>query len=401
MNAKHYPLVGALTLALLSGCSEQVQQHDALTYTLYEQGFITTVPAHGELIAAHETVITTPMNSRGPQTLEWLKEEYSVVKKGEIIARFDGTFMERDRRTSENKQAISGEDIEQKQAQLAQQQGQLVYDMDLLTQERKFAKEFSIDDIRIRSKLEILESMQNVEFLDAKSDYFSWQKGQFADSAGGELDLLNMQRKEHSDKIARLNANLSSLEVVAPHDGLLTHQANWRGEKPKPGETLWPGQKIAALPDTSSMQVKLYVSEREALELAPEQEVLVTTLAYPEQPFKAKVASVSPMPKSIERGDPRKYFEVLTEVITTNTDVSLQPGLKVTALITTKPEQTGLVVPRQAIFSEQQKQFVFVDDGNQWRRQEVSISGGNLSLVEIKSGLTAGDTISLINRDAS
>ncbi len=401
MSNKFNPFIGIFALALLGGCAEQAQQHDALTYTLKKQEFVTTVPAHGELIAANETVITTPMNSRGPQTLEWLKEEYSVVKKGEVIARFDGTFMERERRTSENKQAISAEDIDQKQVQLEQQQGQLLYDMDLLSEERKFAKEFSIDDIRIRSKLEILESMQNVEFLDAKSEYFSWQKGQFADSAGGELDLLNMQRKEHSDKIARLDANLSSLEVIAPHDGLLTHQANWRGEKPKPGETLWPGQKIAALPDTSSLQVKLFVSEREALELAPEQKVLVTTLAYPEQPFTAQVASVSPMPKSIERGDPRKYFEVLTDVIASNTGVTLQPGLKVKALITTKPEQTGLMVPRQAIFAEQQKQFVFVQDSNQWRRQEVSVSGGNLSLVEIKSGLTAGDIISLVNRDAS
>lgn len=399
----HHPriLSAVLALMLLCGCSEQVNQHDALTYTLSEQAFTTTVPAHGELVAAHETTITTPINSRGPQTLEWLKEEYSLVKKGEVIARFDGTFMFRERRRSENKQALSGEDIEQKQAQLEQQQGQLVHDIELLTEERKFAKEFSIDDLRIRSKLEILESMQNVEFLDAKNEYFSWQKTQFSESAGGELDLLNMQRKEHSDKIARLNANLSGLEVIAPHDGLLTHQANWRGEKPKPGETLWPGQKIAALPDTSSMQVKLFVSEREALNLAVQQTVTITTLAYPEHPLQAKVASISPMPKSIERGDPRKYFEVLTEILSADAEVALQPGLKVTALITTQAQRSALLLPRQAVFSEQQKQYVYVDSNGQWQRQEVAVSGGNLSLVEVTSGLSAGDTVSLVNRDAS
>ncbi|TMP84394.1 hypothetical protein CWC05_19375, partial [Pseudoalteromonas ruthenica] len=80
----------------------------------------------------------------------------------------------------------------------------------------------------------------NVEYLNAKEAYFGWQTEQFSSSALGEMELLKLQSKQHESKIAMYNANLAGLEVIAPHDGLLTLSADWRGEKPKSGQALWP-----------------------------------------------------------------------------------------------------------------------------------------------------------------
>ena len=101
--------------------------------------------------------------------------------------------------------------------------------------------------------------------------------------------LLKMKEDQYKQKLATLNTNLSLLEIIAPHDGLLTHSTNWRGEKPRAGESLWPGQKIAALPDVSQMQLMLYVSEREAIDLSVGQSLTFKLIALPEQQFSGEL----------------------------------------------------------------------------------------------------------------
>ena len=299
-----------ISALLLTACSEPAEVDAQLTYTVKTASFKNYVEAKGELIAATETVISTPASSRGPQTLAWLMPEYSQVKKGEVVARFDGRVMSKQKRESEFSNDKVSQDLSGKNTEIDTRRKYLGYDIDIVEEEKQFAETFSIDDVRIISKLDILEQAQKVDYLNAKTDYFNWQSEQFNSSAQGELDLLNMQSQQHQSKIDMLNGNLSSLEVVAPHDGLLTHSVNWRGEKPRAGQTLWPGQKIAGLPDISVMQIKLFVKEREAINLQQDQTLEFSLISDPSKTFTGKVTKLAPFPKSIKRQDPQKYYEL-------------------------------------------------------------------------------------------
>ena len=68
-----------ISALLLTACSEPAEVDAQLTYTVQKAPFKNYVAAKGELIAATETVISTPASSRGPQTLAWLMPEYSQV----------------------------------------------------------------------------------------------------------------------------------------------------------------------------------------------------------------------------------------------------------------------------------------------------------------------------------
>jgi multidrug efflux pump subunit AcrA (membrane-fusion protein) len=185
------------------------------------------------------------------------------------------------------------------------------------------------------------------------------------------------------------------LEIIAPHDGLLTHSTNWRGEKPRAGESLWPGQKIAALPDVSQMQLMLYVSEREAIDLSVGQSLTFKLIALPEQQFSGELIAVSPFPKSIKRGDPQKFYELKATINQQNN--ALRPGLKLNATILVTPQSERLVVPKQSVFTEQNAHYVYVEEAGEFVKKTVLLGKHNLSHVEILAGLAANDVISLID----
>ena len=384
-----------VTALFISGCSKEHEIQNALTYTVSEHSFKTEVEAKGHLIAANETLIVAPASSRGPQTLAWLMPEYSQVKKGQVIARFDGEQMRRQSQKNTNQAALAAQDLAQKSGEIDKDKTILEHDIVLVNEEKQFAEDYSIEDERIRSKLDILESQQNVEFLNAKHNYYDWQTGRFEQSATGELMLLKMKEDQYKQKLATLNTNLSLLEIIAPHDGLLTHSTNWRGEKPRAGESLWPGQKIAALPDVSQMQLMLYVSEREAIDLTVGQSLTFKLIALPEQQFSGELIAVSPFPKSIKRGDPQKFYELKARINQQNN--ALRPGLKLNATILVTPQSERLVVPKQSVFTEQNAHYVYVEEAGEFVKKTVSLGKHNLSHVEILAGLAANDVISLID----
>ncbi|TMN71054.1 hypothetical protein CWB85_13160 [Pseudoalteromonas sp. S1727] len=390
----HFTL-SLFALIILSGCSKDNSVQNALTYTVSKHQFETVVEAKGHLVAANEVIITAPASTRGPQTLAWLMPEYTQVKKGDVIARFDGDQMRRQSQKNTNRAALTAQDLTQKSGEIDKDKALLKHDIVLVKEEKQFAEDYSIEDERIRSKLDILESQQNVEFLNAKHDYYDWQTGRFAQSAAGELMLLKMQENQYKQKLEMLNTNLSQLEIVAPHDGLLTHNTNWRGEKPRAGETLWPGQKIAALPDVSKMQLVLYVSEREAIDLAPGQPLQFQLIALPKQQFNGELIEVSPFPKSIKRGDPQKYYELKATI--NQQTAALRPGLKLTARILVTPLTERLIVPKQSVFTEQNAHYVYAEKSGEFIKTTVTLGKHNLSHVEILDGLATNDVISLID----
>lgn len=386
-----------ISALLLTACSEPAEVDAQLTYTVQKAPFKNYVAAKGELIAATETVISTPASSRGPQTLAWLMPEYSQVKKGEVVARFDGRVMSKQKRESEFSNDKVSQDLSGKNTEIDTRRQHLGYDMEIVEEEKKFAETFSIDDVRIISKLDILEQAQKVDYLNAKTDYFNWQSEQFNSSAQGELDLLNMQSQQHQSKIDMLNGNLSSLEVVAPHDGLLTHSVDWRGEKPRAGQTLWPGQKIAGLPDISVMQIKLFVKEREAINLQQDQTLEFSLISDPSKTFTGKVTKLAPFPKSIKRQDPQKYYELTASI--DEQGAHLRPGLKVIANIIANQAAEKLVVPKFSVFADEEGAYVQLKTASGYSKTPVSLGQSNLSHVEITQGLSEGDVIALVDKE--
>lgn len=389
-------LLFPLATLLLTGCERTAEAQLVHTVDYRQQAVF--LPAHGELEAINSTVITAPV-SGPPKFIAWLAPEFSRVKKGEVIVRFGGELMQANRRQAQADLAISLEDLREKEGSLESEQSMVIQDIQQVSAEKAFAERFAIDDERIKSRLEILDDQLDSRYLGAKLDFLDWQKGRFADTARGEIDVLSTQERKHRDKLERLDVGLSALEIQAPHDGLLTYEANWRGDKPQVGTQIWPGRKVADLPDIRQMQARLQVADREATGLAKGQPVTLWLDSMPEQTFSAVIETVSEAPATIERGNPLKFYEVVARFDQQQPQF-FRLGRGVSAKIQVSNANKRLEIPSQCLFQDRAGAFVYRFVSGNFQRHAVTVGQRTPTHVEVTEGLAPGDHIALFDVSA-
>ena len=379
-----------LSVFFISACSEEVAT--VPTYEITDRSFEIKVFAFGEIEAAEAQRIPSPGNQ--PMTLEWLAPENTIVEKGDVIARFDAQQIIKDSRAEEFEMLKLQEDMTKNNAIQNQQSKDIESDQTFVKQEFDFVDRFAIDDLRIYSQLEIIDTLQNRDFLEAKDEFLEWKETSIDKQHESESAVLSIRKQGHAAKFQRYQQALSKLEVVAPYSGLLIYEKDRRGEKPSVGQTIFPGRPIAQIPNLDNMQARIYALANDAIDLALEQTVSFRLDAFPEQEFTGKVSNVAGFPRSIERGNPVTYYEV-TVTLDKQDKQLMQPGRKLTANIQVKTPSSAVVIPLQAIHHDQGKSYVYLEKDGSFVRSEVSSGRKNQYLVEITDGVNKGDVIAL------
>lgn len=380
----------SLCMMFLTACSEPPQSTVPL-YLVEQKEFAVVIPAVGELEAAQADRINTP--GRSPMIIDWLAEENSWVTKGQVVARFDAEQLLLDSRQEELEMMLLDMDKRQQNAVENQQKNELNSEKILVTKEFKFVDTFAIDDLRLYSKLEIIDTLSNRDYLGAKEEFIEWKGNSIDDRNQSALAVLDIRKSGHQAKFDVHQSALAQLEVLAPYDGMLVYEKNWRGEKATVGQTVFPGSTLAKIPNLEKMQAKLYVLDKNAIDLQMGQKVNLSLDAYPDKNLSGEVLSVSGFSRTTKRGNPTKYFEL---IVSLNVQSSiLQPGAKVSATVMVASPEVKLVIPLQAIFNEQSENYVYLKEGQSFSKRAIKTAKKNLYFVEIVEGLIAGDTIAL------
>jgi multidrug efflux pump subunit AcrA (membrane-fusion protein) len=386
----------SVCLGFLVACSESPQSTVPL-YQVEQKGFTVLIPAIGELEAAQAERINTP--GRSPMTIDWLAEENSWVTKGQVVARFDAEQLQLDSREEELEMMLLDMDMRQQNAKENQQQNELNSEKTLVGKEFTFVDTFAIDDLRLYSKIEIIDTLSNRDYLGAKEEFIEWKESSIGERNQSALAVLDIRKGGHQAKFQQHQSALAQLEVLAPYDGMLVYEKNWRGDKASIGQTVFPGSTIAKIPNLEKMQAKLYVLDKNAIDLKVGQKVNLTLDAYPDENLKGEVLTVSGFSRTVKRGNPTKYFELLVSIDKQSS--ALQPGAKVSATVSVTDTQSKIIIPLQAIFNEKSENYVYIKSGRNFSRRPVKTADKNLYFVEIIEGLTAGDTIALSVPDGS
>ena len=375
----------------LAGCGSDVESQIPI-YQVTQTTFDIRIDATGEIEAAESQKIIAP--GRRPKMLGWLAQENTYVKAGEVIARFDSERILRDKNEEEFAVLKLQQDIVNSEASQNQEKQFIQSEQAFVEEEFSFVDRFAIDDLRIYSKLDIIDTLQNRDFLEAKDTFLDWKEDSILEQHDSAMSVLDIKKQGHQRKLKQYVSALNQLEVRAPYSGLLVYVKDRRGEKPAIGNTVFPGRALAEIPNLDNLQAKLYVLANDAIELDKQQRVELTLDAFPDKTFTGIVASVSAFPREIRRGNPIKYYELTASINEQNKDI-LKPGRKLTATIyVTQPEET-LAVPLQSITYEQEQSYVYLQRGSNFIKHPVTTGRKNLYFIEITSGLTIGDQIAL------
>lgn len=392
--------LGFLTIVLLlcAACSDS-SKPQVMTIEVKQNQLAIEVPAKGEVVAANSTVMSVPGSARGPQTLAWIMPENSPVTEGQVIARFDGETFTTQRDSTQLDLSSADLDTKQKSRVIASEKADIKSDTVVVDEEIDFSDKFNIDDLTVYSKNEIIEALDNRLYLSAQKEFLSWKLDNFSYSSASEMELMELKAQQYRTKLEQYETALTQLEVFAPHDGILIYEKNWRGQKPRVGQSMWPGSKLAKLPDLSLMQAKLFVLESEAGNIKAGNLVDIRLDSAPERVFKGVVEKKDNMAKTIRSGNPVKYFGVVVNI--NDPDLTLvKPGNKLIANIFGASQKDILTVPLQAVFSDDNGSYVYIEDGKDMVKTSVTLGMKTFAEVEIKSGLSSGDKVALFEPTA-
>ena len=389
-------LLAVPLLLLLAGARlvHQLEPDPVATFEVRPGRFVREVEARGTLKAVKATPIVVPPQSRRSQKVALLAQDGALLKAGDVVVEFDPYDAQREEADGQSDLAAARAKIDKARADGGKNERSIAIDRDLAKGDLSRAEQFKLTDEKLYSRNQIIESRLSRELAATQLDVSGKRlaaSGRLsaADRALGEIDAAKANLK-----LDRARQSLGALRVTAPHDGLLVLERNWRGETTFVGDTLWPGQKIAELPELSQLEAKVFVLEADGAGLKPGLPARLAIEGRPGEEHQATVARVEPLAKTTGWQSPVRYFEAALALVHTNPRV-MKPGQRVRALLRLEQAEGVLSVPRGALFDRDGKRVVYRRQGPAFVPVEVTIGRQSVSRVVVDEGLAAGDVVAL------
>jgi len=194
------------------------------------------------------------------------------------------------------------------------------------------------------------------------------------------------------DRFNSLQQLEQEFRIVAPKPGMVTYIREWGGQKRKTGSTISPWDpNVASLPDLSSMQSKTFINEVDIRKVKAGQTVLIGLDAFPDVQLSGIISEVANVGVEQENSE-SKVFEIMIEV--NESDSTYRPGMTTSNEIITSTLDQVVMIPLEAIFSEEGQTFVYVQNGSLYK-QEVRIGARNDEFAVIEEGIKENDEVYL------
>jgi len=195
-----------------------------------------------------------------------------------------------------------------------------------------------------------------------------------------DLDKIRYERDAAEHALDEARFRLSKTTVAAPFSGTITHRLVQTGQTVKPGEELF------GIADFDPMVARIFLPEREVLDLQVGQEAQISLKAREDVRFRGRIRQISPVVDTASG-----TVKVTVEAVAPPRNV--RPGAFVTVGVVRETHAAALLVPRPAVIRELQETFVFVADGQVARKRVVTLGLEEGNNLEIRSGLEPGDNV--------
>jgi multidrug efflux pump subunit AcrA (membrane-fusion protein) len=358
--------------------------------------FLVMVRCRGELASRRSVSIVAPQKVPNLQIV-WLAPPNSLVKAGDVIARFDPSGA---RQQMVEKQAS----LEQAQATLDQA---LAENRIAAEQDRRDLAQARYDVERARldaSKQEIVSAIQAAESrvdLRLAEDKLRVEEATVKlheASAGQKEASLTRLRDQALLEVNIQKERMAKMELRSPGDGVLVllnnYAQGWMNAKPfAVGDKVWPGAGLAEIPDLSTLEMEGKIEEIDRARMKLGNDVRVKVDALPEKMFHAQLTALSPLTEMGFEWPATRTFRGYAHLA--NPDEKLRPGMNGTLDVIVDRIPAALSVPAKALYTRHGKPVVYVVAQDRSSRVvEVKVLARNTDEVAVE-GVAAGASVSL------
>ena len=311
--------------------------------------FVARTLLSGELAAETATLLYAPAVEIWPLTLQFLVEDGTEVAAGDVVAEFD------------NSQLLSN--LEEMRLSALEAGNRLISERARVSAELSEA-EFELE--RLRATLEKARIKANVPegVLSEKE----WEELQLAvrraelgyregehrmetarKSGRADVEIQQIARQKAREEVRQAEEAIEQLSLTAPRGGIILVAEDWRQGRPlRAGDTIFPGQETARLPDLETLLVEAKLFDVDDGRIRVGQRVTARLDAFPQLELRGQVIEVSDTADQAGPFSLRRAFGVRIHLDEIDTE-RLRPGMSVQVVIEDDPLKDVLLVPRAAL----------------------------------------------------
>jgi len=194
-----------------------------------------------------------------------------------------------------------------------------------------------------------------------------------------QIEQIEATHEANLARVAAARARLNDTVIRAPFSGRVGLR------RVSVGSLIAPGAVITTLDDTSTIKLDFTVPETVVAAMRPGLELEATSVAYPGQTFRGKVASVD------SRVDPNTR-SVTVRGLVPNADGQLKPGMFLNVHLA-RGAADLLVVPEESLLPEQGDVFVYVIQDGKAAKRKVQTGQRRVGSVQVTAGLEPGEMV--------
>ncbi|HEX6322082.1 MAG TPA: efflux RND transporter periplasmic adaptor subunit [Vicinamibacterales bacterium] len=367
--------------------------------------FVDLVEIRGEIRPFKSIVVTAPSDAGQLQIIR-VAREGTPVKAGDVLVEFDASTPRRE--------------MADRMTELRQQQAQV----DQVRAEARIAAEANATTL-LRADYDVQRArldLSGEEFLprldleraklalaDAEQRFVEIKRKIEADRAAAEANIARAGRRVEriQMEIDRRQRALDNLQLKSPVDGVVNIMLNPRMSSPsqppmpfRPGDQAWPGAQLIELPDLTSVHLQARVEESDRGRVQVGQRATIRIDALPDLELEAALSDISVLarPDFTTGFPPGRNFDM--KITVENTDPRLRPGMSATARVAVGRIESATLVPAGAVFTVDGQAVVYKLSGREFTPVVIQVLKRGREVVAVKSGVTAGDRLSLVDPTA-
>ena len=283
------------------------------------------VSMDGEIVALKRSSLLPPaIDELWNMTLTQLAPDGEPVKRGQPALSFDGSEVMKRLQTKQSELVEKKTQREKLKLELAERERT----DKLATQEqqsraekaqRKASQPASLIRrvdyqkfvIEKRQTERLLNLARQREILVAQQRRLEWQ-------------VIESETRNLEADVQQLKIALTSLNVMAPQDGLMQHQSSWQGEKFAVGSQVFRGQEVAGIADLSSLAVRAQLNERDYTRVGLNVRVKISVEGSAGIALSGQIVEISRAVRSKSRTQPIPVIDVLIKL--DKTSYKIKPG---------------------------------------------------------------------------
>lgn len=286
----------------------------------------------GEVFAQQSLAISPPaVDGMWQMTVTQMASDGALVKKGGTLVVFDGNEVSKNLVTKQGQLAEKQRTQEQLRLDLADRarEAELATAQAQAEMEKARRKANQPKDYIARvayQKLVIARTKAEQRLVLTMQREQSARDERVAEQHMADADVTQLQ-----DDVGKLQQSVASLTVVAPRDGIVVHQDDWKGGKIDAGSQIWLGQAVAQMPDLSTLAVRASLPERQLCLVHTGQEVRVLIAGGGARSLGGRIVEIGGNVHSKSRVEAVPVIDVVVKL--DPSDVRIKPGQAVRVAI--------------------------------------------------------------------